>query len=373
MKWIYLPVMFALSFCYTKMSLNDFIPKKVATVVPIGRRPASVDEISTLKPFRQRVPPAAFYEQLRNEGTTTFASVANFKGVVVSDVHVENFGFVIDDTKKANYSIMDFNEVSEGQLFHDVLAHLISSKALDKRTSWIQYFEAYKRGLKHETHQYSFYVEKGIDNALIDSERIIEQNIVDDFSVKFTKLKKDHRVANALITTAIQKELKLKFPKIQIFELYESLNYKGQFQILARVRPMDKVQWMVLREKLDSDHDHFFEINTKLIPATYLSNLKKNIYSGKIDKTLVGLLINKKLFTLKFAEQFSSHLEFDQIPIEDFNDILMDQAYVLGSIHGNSLGTQVDNYIKAWATIPAAIVDEKAVELKFKLKDQFAE
>ena len=48
----------------------------------------------------------------------------------------------------------------------------------------------------------------------------------------------------------------------------------------------------------------------------------------------------------------------------------MDQAYLLGKIHRSSLDTNVDDYIKAWAKIPAALIDEKAVELKFKLKDQ---
>lgn len=373
MRWIYIPVMFALAFGYTKMSLTDFLPRKLAIVIPKVRKPASIEEKTSLRSFRQRVSPKAFYEELLDSGKAPFDSVAGYNGVVVSDVHVENFGFIIDDSKKASYAIMDYSEVSKGIIFYDVLAHLVSSKALDKRTAWIQYFEAYKKGLKGEPHQFSFYVEKGLGNALLESERFIAENMTDDLPVKFTKLKKDHHELKVNEVTAIQKELKIKFPKIQIFEILESNDSVGNYQILARVHPLDKVQWMNLAEKVMTESEHFFKTETKMTPADYLRDLKKNIYSGKIDKTIIGFLINKKFYTLKFKEQFSSRLDFDQIPVEDLNDILMDQAYVLGTIHGNTLESKVDDYIKALATIPAALVDEKAVELKYKLKDQFNE
>ncbi|MBY0414430.1 MAG: hypothetical protein K2Q18_09705, partial [Bdellovibrionales bacterium] len=209
--------MFALSFIYTKMSLNDIIPNYNLKVGP-SRQPASelIDDLP--KTYNQNNSIKNFYKELEKEGTQDFQSVASFDGIIVGKVNVENFGFVIGDLKKSTYQILDNSDVSEGKLYHDVMAHLVSAKSLDKKTSWLEYFEAYKVGLKGQPHNYSFYVEKGIENALIQSEKYLLDNMTHDLPLVFTNLMIDHREVNVDEKIMIETALKKRFPSVQIFE-----------------------------------------------------------------------------------------------------------------------------------------------------------
>ena len=368
MKWMYLPAVFALAFFYTKTSFTHFLPQKVSMAMPAMRKPASL--VENRKPGVKRTTPSDMYKILATHGVSSFADVASFKGVIVSDAHVENFGFVIGDNKKSQYTIMDFSEISQGQLYLDVITHLVSSKAVDKNISWMQYFEAYKKGLKREAHTNSFYVLQGNENALANSEIFIQQNIGSDHGIKFQKLKKGYHSVENKEKVVIEKELKKHFSKAEFFDMKESDIHAGSYHVLARLRPLDKVQWVILREKKESDHDEVYGHEDIFTTKGYQELLKVNIYSGHLDRSLMVLTIDSKPFVLKYAEQFATKLTLEEIPFEDYQDIILDQAYALGLIHSTSLGSQVDNYIKGWAKIPAAIIDEKAVEFKHSLRDQ---
>jgi hypothetical protein len=362
MRWTYLPIVFALSFIYTKMSYTDFLPKRESPV-RLSRKPASAEELKTLRPVRAKISPATFYKELTPNDVTTFTFVMNYQGVIVSDVHVENFGFVVDDNKKSSYSVFNFSQASTGLLFHDVMMHLTSAKALDKRVVWLEYFEAYKKGLKGESLQHSFYIEKGLSEALIDSEKIIAENMTSDYPIEFTKIRRKTHHVGPVEKNLVMSELKKLFPKIEVFDFVESNKNKGSYQLLARLRPTDQVEWLKIKENTKSEHDNVFEVSEK--PSLVV--VKDVLYSGRLDKSLHEILIDKKKFTLKFAHQFSSKLNFNEIPVEDYRDILLDQAYVLGAIHKKSLSEQrVDEYIRSWAKIPASIIDERVDELMNK-------
>ena len=97
--------------------------------------------------------------------------------------------------------------------------------------------------------------------------------------------------------------------------------------------------------------------------------IESNWFSGEMNKSLFSFKINNKEFTVKSAEQFLSKIKLNQIPFDDYRDIVMDEAFVLGKIHAKSLGPKVFEYIQSWATIPAASVDEQIIGQKYRLMD----
>lgn len=373
MKWVYLPAMFALAFLYTKISFNNFEIQDNTFSRMTSRRPGSVTEPKNKITSLYKVPAQVFYKTISADDLLIFSKVASFKGVVVGDVHVESFGFIEDDKKKFTFTINDFSEVTRGALFHDVLAHLVSAKALDKRVGWIEYFEAYKKGLKGESFPLSFYPEKGLEEAALNAEKSIQENISKDFPFEFTKFKKTHHHVNAVVKSQIHNEMTKLFPKIQFFDLVESNQEQGLYQMLVRVRPQDKIEWLEVEESTYCDYDLNFNQENASAFNQRFDLLKSYVYAGKLDYSLSSFKLDKKFFTVKKAEQFISKLQLDEIPSEDYHDIVMDEAYALGRIHSRSLGEDTENYIKAWATIQSTVIDEKTVTYKFKLKDYFKE
>lgn len=374
MKWAYVPIMFTLAFAYTKFSFYDFGNKvSAASGFSTGatRGPASMEEQKPKLTELKRVQASALYKNLND---TTFSDVFHkisiFRGTVVGNPHVESFGFVIDDKSKATFSLRDFPDASEGVYLHDVLAHLVSAKTIEKKISWIHYYEAYKSGLQDQPHIFSYYIEKGLDDAIWAAQKNFEENVTQDTPFEFTKLKKTHQRVSAVKKSLIQEALKKKFPKVQFFDLFESIDMNKNYHVLIRVRPQDKIQWIELDESSLCDYDQAFNQDTKAISFDRrFEILKADIFDGKLNSSLDTVTIDKKHYVLKFSDHFSATLALSEIPSDDYLDIILDEAYVLGRIHRRSLGERADDYIKSWATIPGAVVDEKMVELKYRLKD----
>ena len=370
MRWIYLPFMFALAFLYTKISYNNFQINGVTESQSITRKPASVSDAKVvLSPF-YKVPPQVFYKILSDKELMIFKKVEAYRGTIVGNVNVQGFGYVIDDMKKVSFGVNDFSKVTDGVLFHDVLGHLVSSSFLDKRLSWLDYFEAYKKGLKGEKFSFSFYTEKGLDDAFFDSDKVISENISLDFPFEFTLLKKTHHHIDIMKKNLIQNELLKKFPKAQFFDLLEANNNTKNFQILLRLRPQDKIQWLEVQEIVPSEYDMNFNKDKVLDSKKRFEFIRKNIYSDKMNNSLFILEIDKQIFTAKFAEQFRSKIKLQEIPSDDFHDIVMDEAFVLGKIHARSLGEKISSYIKSWATLSVSDIDDQVIDLKSRLVDK---
>jgi hypothetical protein len=369
MKWTYLPIIFALAFIYTKASFNE-INRNIGSANVFARNssraPAAIVEKKYSNIAMKRISTSALYKNL-NEPILNdiFKNALKFKGTIV-----ESFGFVIDDYGKASFSLVEFSDVTIGHYAYDVMAHLSSSKTLEKKVSWIPYFDAYKAGLQNQPHIYSYYVEKGVDEAISEAEKVFEDNVSSNIPFEFTSMKKFNHHPLISRNNEIQKELKNKFPKIQFFDLYESNVDSKTYQALVRMRPQDKIQWMELYESSICDYDQAFNKQAESISFQKCYELLRNdIFDGRLNKSLNSVMIEKKNYIMKFSDQFPAKILRANIPADDYVDIALDEAYLLGRIHRTSLKEKTSDYIKAWATIPAAVIDEKIIELKYKLKD----
>jgi hypothetical protein len=401
MKWVYVPTMFVLAFFYAKVTLNDFMPRKQNWA--IDRSPANGPQtcremLSDFYPsqtpefletrinanedfysFFRAFSPVFYKQMLEQNFGSLFKPLEKYRGTIAGDLHVENFGFAIDDKGKVLFVVNDFDDATEGEIYHDVIRHFISAKIVDKKITWDDYFSAYQKGLKGESHHYSFYTEKGMNEVAEVTEKYIDKYVSFDAPFKFKKFKTPYRASTSIEATELIKALKEKFPKIEIFDHYVRIKEDGgsaglkRFQVLARVSPKDKVQWLDIKESAISGYDKVFGPQAKETFENRMVAIKKNIYGNKFDESIDVLTIDKHPYSFRLVDQFASGLKLADIPEDDYKDVILDEAYVIGRMHQLSLKDNAPEYARTWAEVKSSTLEERLMDLKFKLKDLYKE
>lgn len=401
MKWLYPSFVFTLAFFYAKINYSDFLPKK--NQWPVSRAPAQQaqtckeilsdfyptqssvfldDRISNVDDFFSffRAFSPVFYKEMVNQNLDSYLKpLDKFRGTISGDLHIENFGFILDDKGKVVFTVNDIDDATEGFISYDVIRHFVSAKIVDKKISWDDYFSVYQKGLKGESHNFSFHVTQGIDNVADVTKQNLEKNIKFEVPFKFKKFKKPYRTITELEQMTLQKALKEKFPDIEIFDQYVRIKEDGgsagliRYQVLARVSPKDKVQWLDVKETVLSGYDRVFNPQSKVTFEDRLISVKNDIYSNQLDESLKVVTINKHAYSLRFVDQFSSGLKLADIPEDDYASVILDEAYVIGKIHRVTLKDHAAEYAKIWSQFKSHELEEKFVNLKFKLKDLYEE
>lgn len=393
--------MFVLAFFYAKVTLNDFMPKKQNWA--IDRSPAAGTQtcremladfypsqtpeflnarISANQDFYSffRAFSPVFYKKMLDENLDSlFKPLKKYRGTIAGDLHVENFGFAIDDKGKVLFTVNDIDDSTQGEIYYDVIRHYVSAKIVDKKITWDDYFSAYQKGLKRESRHYSFYTEKGMNDVAEVTEKYIEKYVSFDAPFKFKKFKTPYRPTASVEATELVKALKEKFPKIEIYDHYVRIKEDGgsaglkRFQVLARVSPKDKVQWMDIKESAISGYDKVFAPEAKETFENRMLAIKSNIYGNQFDKSLDVLTIEKHPYSLRYVDQFASGLKLTEIPEDDYTDVILDEAYVVGRMHQLSLKENAPKYARAWAEVKSSTLEERLLDLKFKLKDLYTD
>lgn len=401
MKWLYPPFIFTLAFFYAKINYNDFMPKK--NQWPVSRAPAQKAQtckemLSDFYPsqtsnflddrldnnqdffsfFRAFSP--LFYNEINNQKLNTYLSPLNkFRGTIAGDLHIENFGFIINDKGVVVFAVNDIDDATEGFFSYDVIRHFVSAKIVDKKITWDEYFSAYQKGLKGESHAISFHVNLGMESVADVTKENLEKYIKFEVPFKFKKFKKPHRTITDTESAALEKGLREKFPDIEIFDQYVRIKDDGgsagliRYQVLARVSPKDKVQWLDIKETAVSGYDRVFDPKTTVAFEDRLTNVKTNIYNNQFDESLKVIRIDKHAYSLRFVDQFSSSLKLADIPEDDYRSVILDEAYVIGKMHRISLKDDAAEYAKTWSQFKTHELEEKLVNVKYKLKDLYEE
>jgi hypothetical protein len=401
MKWVYVPTMFVLAFFYAKISFYDFMPKKQSWA--IDRSPANESQrcremlasfypsqtpefldarIKANKDFYSfyRAFSPIFYKQMLDQNFgSIFKPLEKYRGTIVGDLHVENFGFAIDDKGKVVFTVNDIDDATEGEIYYDVVRHFVSAKIVDKKIKWDDYFNAYQKGLKGESRDFSFYTEKGMNEIVEVTEKYIDKYVSFEGPIKFKNFKTPYRTTTSLEAAELIRSLREKFPKIEIFDHYVRIKEDGgsaglkRFQVLARVSPKDKIQWVDIKESAVSGYDKVNNPDAKEIFEKRVQNVKNNIYDNQFDKSLDVLTIEKHPYSLRYVDQFASGLKLVDIPVDDYKDVILDEAYVVGRIHKLSLKEKANEYAGIWAEVNSSTLEERLLDLKFKLKDIYKE
>ena len=178
-----------------------------------------------------------------------------------------------------------------------------------------------------------------------------------------------------MLTQVLQK----KIPKIEIYDHYVRIKEDGgsagvkRFQVLARVEPKAQVQWLDIKESSISGYDKVFGPKEKASFESRVAAAKNNLYDNNFNNSIEVLIIGNHPYSFRFVDQFASGLKLSDIPEDDYADVILDEAYVIGRMHALSLKESAPDYAKGWSEIKSTLIEEKLVELKFKLKDLYQE
>ncbi|NOT79183.1 MAG: hypothetical protein HOP07_09315 [Bacteriovoracaceae bacterium] len=357
MKWFYLPTLFTLAFLYTKYTFSDFLPvdkKVLASRGPASSMDRNNQEQKSLdrKDYR-RITSKFFSELSKSQIQNSFITLQPFFGKVIEDSHMENFLFAENQQGKTIFTAYNINNLSNGFYHNDILAHLVSIRQVDRKLDWNMYFESYKKGFYLENKPFSFYIEKGIEEARSQRETYFFSNVQIEKPFKF---KKNHIGIKPKKLEKLKALLRKKFPNLEIFDNYELVKSAGRneeiesLQILTRLKPYEKIRWLDITEANENIDLHSSDLND-------FNFFKFNIH------------LDKKIFVVSDAELMGPTLDLKKFHTDEYLDIAIDQAYVLGTIHRKSLGKNSAEYIKALSLVENSQIEETVIMLKFKLRD----
>ncbi len=355
MKWIYLPALFITAFVYTKYSFNNFLPKKVG----ISRAPASVggaevEEIQyqfVLKKDQRKIPQKFFKILQSSQIQDSFKELNAFRGKIIEDTQMEHFHFAKNKKGKSIFVLKNSNNSVEGYFHNDLLVHLISIRQVDQQIDWKSYFESYKKGLLAQKHELSFYMEKELENVDQRGEAYFYSNV--DVKKPFRFKSKDARIEESELKP-LMKTLSISYPSIEFFDSLKktvsigSMDNLLSYQLLVRLKPHEKIKWLEITEKRDQQ-------GIESIDAVEFFN--------KVLK------INGKIFLMIDLESSGVPFFLSQYHQDEYKDIALDQANLLGVLHRQTLGLKVDDYISALSKLDSSQIEETVIMLKFKLRD----
>lgn len=269
-----------------------------------------------------------------------YEKLKDFKGVVVGDAHVGNFGFVANNKGKPSLTLNDFDDVSEAPLFLDVMRLSQSaSYMVDRRQKkWI---EAYTKGLNGTSHEYSTYVQK-LERKAVQGGR----NPKGDFTetpegLRFTTRQKPTSSIPPHVLPDLEKSLKNKLgDKVVIHDSYMTWKESGgsafgtRYHILADVD--GKPQFIELKEIQVGGV--VTEWTGKAGNSADRISKARDIFMGKsFEEVLDVVHIGKKPFQLRFKAKGNRSIDIEPLKPTEAELVIEDEFYLLGTLHRKSL------------------------------------
>jgi hypothetical protein len=342
---------------------NEFIAKRIA---------ANKDFHSFYRSF---VP--FFYQAIKENGEIgkTFEELSKFRKAMGADVHVENFGFVMNSAGSARLVLNDVDDVTEGPIYMDVLRHYISGKIVTDDLHWDNYFKAYKAGLKGEEHLYSEYTQNIKKNAQNETKKFLDEYISSDPPYKFIKYKRPMYVIDEVRKSEIVKSLTDNFSKIRIYDQYLRIKEDGgsagllRYEVLAELAPGEDPVWLDIKAMTQSSYDKVFTV-TPPGDAYRMDLIKKQIYTEDMSSHIFMIQVAGQDFSVRYMNQFGLGVKIEDISTLEIADVVLDEAYALGLMHARNLEL-VENYSNAWEKIPVDEVKKSAKKIRETLEKKY--
>lgn len=384
MKKIYLPILFLISFVYTKIAFNEFnFSTQKISEVGTSRAPAS-EPMSDDEDHRNRQTQnllladyfskslETFLKDMNSKDKANLNVLVDFQGSIIGNPTVVNFGFWLDDKGRAFLGVNDLKEVGYGQFSHDVLRHYVSAKIINKNLNWQKYFHAYSEGIQKLPYQNSFYTEKGLDLAHQNAKEHFSKNISLHNNFKLVNVKSAHRLKEKEKSKVIN-SLKKYFTKAVVYDIASLPDQKGYY-VSWRLYPHERVEWYLVEEMQDSVYSKFFPESNKVSYEDRFHEIQDDIFNSRLKDSLFYILLQEKSYLVRPISRYANILSWEEIPEDDYEEVILDQAYTLGMIHRYSLlkeDNEISRYLDAWKKIPTNHFEETVIELKYKAYDSF--
>jgi len=301
----------------------------------------------------------------------------NFKGMLVGDAHVENFGFLINNKSQSVFSLNDFDDVITGPLYLDVMRLAQSASYVDKSLDVSKFLEAYKRGLKNEHHTFSDFLQKLQKQSELKGISYNEKIFDPKKGLKF--LQKESGAEDLTLSDSKQLEniLKQEFGQnIKLGDTYTYSKDSGGSAFNKRYRVLLEVEGT----------PHFIEFkqikNSGVLPkltGRRTENNSKRILDAR--DLFLGIDFNEKLrlvkvgeydFQIRFKHAGHQGIDFNEITEKEYLDVMVDEFNLLGQLHRKSMDEDmIHAYIKEMNNLTTNDWNESISIIKNRMKNSF--
>lgn len=340
----------------------------------IERRIMAINDIHSF--YRTFVP--LFYRSFTKNKIEQLNSLKKYSSTIAGDTHFENFGLVIDDNGGAHFTINDFDDSTEGLLYYDVFRHYISSNFLLGQMDWREYLSAYLAGVRGIERKFSKRLQNKWDSISSLREDYLKKYVSRIEPYKFIKFKKFHRDLTISEVVSLKKALRKKYPQIEILDQYARVKEDGgsagllRFEVYANINSDSGPRWLDIKEMDVSSLDKVEPSRQLKDPSQRIKKVLSGLYEGGLDKSVGSIILFNKTFSLKFSDQFSSGEVTSDIDRNDMRKLALDEAYVLGKMHTNSLKEKSFSpfeYANDWEKIPIEDLLELSDGISYDIKE----
>jgi hypothetical protein len=316
MKWVYIPIIFVLAFAYTKYSLS--IPFKISQskifVKEKNRSPASSD-----------------IEGNQNE-------IFSIEGIIVGNISPNNFVMIKDDNGDVFYSVEYFNNSKIGSLYFEKEDHFAKAKEKNQALDLKKHNLAYIAGVQNSDYEFS----SELKEKLIPFKRINRINLELIEMNKVSAYIKGGDKSNGNLTAKIFKQMiQGLYSKSEVLDVkfFPSQIQSEGMKILILLRK-DFASELTLIELEEFPRLSF-------IQEQVIEQAQEIFFYNRLTKSMSLKFLEGKCFTLKEKNNFQKTAIKNQKSESEYSEeILYDQAYVLGKIHSRSINDKKSEYIQ---------------------------
>lgn len=340
---------------------------------------------NVFKFFRSFVP--YFYKtakdlQIGKDSQDPLNSISQEMGWCVGDAHIENFGSVVDQKKLIEFRANDIDDSARCPLFLDFLRFLVSYTFFDEKLDesfLVDILESYKKGLNVKEHKYSKVTLELLKEAG-DKKLEAPKHMLED--------------EDRLYRTSPDQEVDLELRNQILATIESSLGEKLEFIDIIKYTPSGGGSSHLLRYRIlvkfpsnsnllpeNSPSQQLLELKTLAIPGVF------PVLEGELPKSSDRIKESLALIRGAHASPLLRVLEFNQCEMllrprwaaeigveikglskDEYKNLLMDEAYTLGSIH--SLNAS-ENYIKQVSKSQAISWQTPQLKLRDKITKSF--
>lgn len=282
------------------------------------------------------------------EKLPVFQKLGQYRGQIVGDAHVENFGFLIDNKGKARLTMNDFDDTAHGPVFLDVL-RLSKSSSYVSNIKQKKLIEAYVEGIQGTKREMSSYITKLAEKAEKGGKKPKVDAVKTKQGLKFAEKNEPNFPVTSEELGSMEKALQEKFGKIKIHDSYRTMKESGGSAFGKRYHAIVDVR----------GETHFIELKeikeggvvsswvTK--PVTEEERVRqgmKAFHQNDFEDHLTVVSLDGKPYQARFKLEGIKSIDLASVKKKDLDQVILDEFYLLGQLHRTSLGNKVKDYIQ---------------------------
>lgn len=370
--WCLLSLSLKLAQAQTLESIKNFISKNKAyypeqTREFIIQRLENCDNVHSF--IRSFIP---FYYYRFNELAFNFRNYQNlksFKGLILGDAHVENFGFLTTDKNKLLFGFNDLDDVAKAPYITDLYRHYVSTRLSNVEISLEDYVKIYQLGINEKKYTYGNYFNQ-LKNESTEDIGKLSKKYVDLESKKFKAYlgsKNEVSLLSASELSKVSRLLKTQLGKeFQVLDSYRYFKVTGGSASMDRIELLinsnGKIEWIELKEQQASGLKTLADADI-LSDSIKIEHINKIFFDKQLSNSFKLLRYNSKVYLLRFRKSSNKGIEISEVSSKEREILIYDEVYTLGRIHALSL----KNPVKLSLTNSIDEIDLKQFDKETKL------